>query len=113
MSKQGEAADSEMLARASGERDALAAAAAAACRAARAGGCRRARRHRAESRRGRVTNRATAASRAGYTVVVEGAGGVMVPLAWDYTVLDLARRPAISTPSSWRARASARSITWR
>ena len=28
--------------------------------------------------------------RAGYTVVVEGAGGVMVPLAWDYTALDLA-----------------------
>ena len=28
---------------------------------------------------------------AGYTVVVEGAGGVLVPLAWDYTVLDLAR----------------------
>ena len=29
---------------------------------------------------------------AGYTLVVEGAGGVMVPLAWDYTVLDLAER---------------------
>jgi dethiobiotin synthetase len=27
---------------------------------------------------------------AGYALVVEGAGGVMVPLAWDYTVLDLA-----------------------
>ena len=27
---------------------------------------------------------------AGYTVVVEGAGGVMVPLAWEYTALDLA-----------------------
>ena len=26
----------------------------------------------------------------GYTVVVEGAGGVMVPLSWGYTVLDLA-----------------------
>ena len=26
----------------------------------------------------------------GYTVVVEGAGGVLVPLAWDYTVVDLA-----------------------
>jgi dethiobiotin synthetase len=25
-------------------------------------------------------------------VVIEGAGGVAVPLAWDYTVLDLARR---------------------
>ena len=30
--------------------------------------------------------------RDGYTVVIEGAGGVMVPLAWDYTVLDLAER---------------------
>ena len=29
---------------------------------------------------------------AGYTLVIEGAGGVMVPLAWDYTVLDLAER---------------------
>jgi dethiobiotin synthetase len=29
--------------------------------------------------------------RAGYTIVVEGAGGVLVPLAWDYTVLDLAQ----------------------
>ncbi len=29
--------------------------------------------------------------RDGYTVVVEGAGGVMVPLSWDYTVLDLAQ----------------------
>jgi len=27
----------------------------------------------------------------GYTVVVEGAGGVMVPLSWGYTVLDLAQ----------------------
>lgn len=29
--------------------------------------------------------------RSGYAVVVEGAGGVLVPIAWDYTVLDLAR----------------------
>ena len=29
--------------------------------------------------------------REGYTLVVEGAGGVMVPLVWDYTVLDLAQ----------------------
>jgi dethiobiotin synthetase len=28
----------------------------------------------------------------GYTLVIEGAGGVMVPLGWDYTVLDLAER---------------------
>jgi dethiobiotin synthetase len=27
----------------------------------------------------------------GYAVVVEGAGGVMVPLSWGYTVLDLAQ----------------------
>lgn len=27
----------------------------------------------------------------GYTLVVEGAGGVMVPLCWGYTVLDLAQ----------------------
>jgi dethiobiotin synthetase len=29
---------------------------------------------------------------AGYTLVIEGVGGVMVPLTWDYTVLDLAER---------------------
>ena len=29
---------------------------------------------------------------AGYSLVVEGAGGVMVPLTWDYTALDLAER---------------------
>jgi dethiobiotin synthetase len=29
---------------------------------------------------------------AGYTLVVEGAGGVLVPLAWGYTVADLASR---------------------
>jgi dethiobiotin synthetase len=29
---------------------------------------------------------------AGYALVIEGAGGIMVPLAWDYTVLDLAER---------------------
>ena len=28
--------------------------------------------------------------RDGYTVVVEGAGGLLVPLAWDYTAVDLA-----------------------
>ena len=27
----------------------------------------------------------------GYSLVVEGAGGVMVPLCWDYTILDLAQ----------------------
>jgi dethiobiotin synthetase len=29
--------------------------------------------------------------RDGYTVVVEGAGGVMVPFTWEYTALDLAQ----------------------
>jgi dethiobiotin synthetase len=30
--------------------------------------------------------------RSGYSLVIEGAGGVMVPLVWGYTVLDLAER---------------------
>ncbi len=38
-----------------------------------------------------VESRVARLRRAGYTVVVEGAGGVMVPLAWDYTALDLAQ----------------------
>ncbi len=82
--------DSERLARASGERIALAspllqlserlAPAVAADRA------------------GTVLNPEDVESRieqlrkAGYTLVIEGAGGVMVPVAWDYTVLDLAER---------------------
>lgn len=33
--------------------------------------------------------------KAGYSVVVEGAGGVHSPLAWDYNVLDLAKRHAL------------------
>lgn len=28
----------------------------------------------------------------GWSVIVEGAGGLLVPLAWDYTALDLAQR---------------------
>lgn len=32
----------------------------------------------------------------GYTVVVEGAGGLLVPLAWDYTALDLAARAGLA-----------------
>ena len=32
---------------------------------------------------------------AGYSLVVEGAGGVLVPLAWGYTVLDLAERKGL------------------
>jgi dethiobiotin synthetase len=31
----------------------------------------------------------------GYTLVVEGAGGVLVPLAWGYTALDLAARTGL------------------
>ena len=38
-----------------------------------------------------VESRIAQLKRSGFTVVVEGAGGVMVPLAWDYTVLNLAR----------------------
>lgn len=38
-----------------------------------------------------VESRIAGLRRAGYAVVVEGAGGVLVPLAWDYTALDLAR----------------------
>ena len=37
-----------------------------------------------------VESRIAALRRAGYTVIVEGAGGILVPLAWDYTALDLA-----------------------
>jgi dethiobiotin synthetase len=39
-----------------------------------------------------VESRIEQLRKAGYTLVVEGSGGVMVPLAWDYTVLDLAER---------------------
>ena len=39
-----------------------------------------------------IEARISALRSAGYTVVVEGAGGVMVPLAWSYTVLDLAAK---------------------
>jgi dethiobiotin synthetase len=38
-----------------------------------------------------IESRIAQLRQAGYTIVVEGAGGVMVPLAWDYTVLDLAQ----------------------
>jgi dethiobiotin synthetase len=36
--------------------------------------------------------RLTSLSAAGFSVVVEGAGGLLVPLAWGYTALDLAAR---------------------
>jgi dethiobiotin synthetase len=38
-----------------------------------------------------IEDRITRLRRDGYTLVVEGAGGVMVPLSWGYTVLDLAQ----------------------
>ena len=37
-----------------------------------------------------IENRISQLRREGYTLAVEGAGGVMVPLCWGYTVLDLA-----------------------
>ena len=38
-----------------------------------------------------IENRIRQLRREGYTLAVEGAGGVMVPLCWGYTVLDLAQ----------------------
>jgi dethiobiotin synthetase len=38
-----------------------------------------------------IENRVRRLRREGYTLVIEGAGGVMVPLTWSYTVLDLAQ----------------------
>jgi len=80
--------DSEILARASGERNPLAAPLvqlteplAPAVAAERAG---------VVVSPDAIESRVAELRRAGYTVVVEGAGGIMVPLAWDYTVLDLA-----------------------
>ncbi len=84
----GQARDSELLARASGERESRAVpllqldeALAPAVAAERAG---------IALNPDDVESRVGELRRAGYTVVVEGAGGVMVPLAWDYTALDLA-----------------------
>jgi dethiobiotin synthetase len=42
-----------------------------------------------------VEARVAALRAKGYTLVVEGAGGVLVPLAWGYTVLDLAARTGL------------------
>jgi len=86
--EEGQPTDSELLARASGERDAralpllqLEEALAPAVAAERAG---------LVLNPDDIESRVGQLRRAGYTVVVEGAGGVMVPLAWDYTALDLA-----------------------
>ena len=85
-----EPSDSEYLARASGERLDLAAPLlqlteplAPAVAAERAG---------LTLDSGAIEARISALRAAGYLVVVEGAGGVMVPLAWSYTVLDMAER---------------------
>ncbi|MCC7417166.1 MAG: dethiobiotin synthase [Acidobacteria bacterium] len=84
----GDESDSARLARASGEALPLAAPLlrlaeplAPAVAAARAG-------VRIEPRE--IEARVEGLRRGGYALVVEGAGGVMVPIAWDYTVLDLA-----------------------
>ena len=85
----GEDTDSELLARASDVREPLAAPLlqlseplAPAVAADRAG---------ARLNPDDVEARIAQLRNAGYMVVVEGAGGVMVPLAWEYTALDLAQ----------------------
>ena len=85
-----EETDSELLARASGERDVLASPLlqlseplAPAVAADRAG---------VVLHPEDVESRIEQLRSAGYTLVIEGAGGVMVPVAWDYTVLDMAER---------------------
>lgn len=85
-----EETDSELLAHASSERNALASPLlqlseplAPAVAADRAG---------AVLNPEDVESRIEQLRKAGCTLVIEGAGGVMVPLAWDYTVLDLAER---------------------
>jgi dethiobiotin synthetase len=50
-----------------------------------------------------VERRITQLRQAGYAIVVEGAGGLMVPLAWDYTALDLAQSCALDTVVVGRA----------
>ena len=85
----GQSSDSELLARASDESHPLAApllqlpeALAPAVAADRAG---------VALDPDQIESRIAQLRAAGYTVVVEGAGGVMVPLAWNYSVLDLAQ----------------------
>jgi len=85
-----ETTDSELLARASGERVALASPLlqlleplAPAVAAERAG---------AVLNPEDVESRIAQLRKAGYTLVIEGVGGVLVPVTWDYTVLDLAER---------------------
>ena len=84
-----EDSDSEVLARASGERTIIAEPLlrlveplAPAVAAERAG---------VELDPDAIEARIQELRREGYTVVVEGAGGVMVPLGWEFTVLDIAQ----------------------
>jgi dethiobiotin synthetase len=89
----GEESDSSILTRASGERNQLASpllqlheGLAPAVAADRAGVVLRA---------SDIESRIEALRREGYSLVIEGAGGVLVPLSWDprcYTVIDLAER---------------------
>lgn len=85
----GQEPDSELLARASGEQNVLARPLlqlaeplAPALAAERAG---------VKLDPDEIESRIRQLRAAGYTIVVEGAGGVMVPLTWGYTVLDLAQ----------------------
>ncbi len=50
-----------------------------------------------------VEDRIRALRAAGYRLVVEGAGGLLVPLAWGYTVLDLAARTGLEAVVVGRA----------
>lgn len=90
-----ERSDAELLAEASGEQEPLAAPLlqlaeplAPAVAADRAG-------TRLDVRQ--LEARIDSLRRAGYSLIVEGAGGVLVPLAWDYTALDLAVRVGLET----------------
>jgi dethiobiotin synthetase len=88
--EEGQESDADLLARASGDRTPLAApllqldeALAPAVAAERAGLLIAAT---------EIESRVELLRRDGYSLVIEGAGGVMVPLVWGYTVLDLAER---------------------
>jgi len=50
-----------------------------------------------------VESRIRALRAAGYTLVVEGAGGLLVPLAWGYTALDLAKETGLEAVVVGRA----------
>jgi dethiobiotin synthetase len=85
----GEPSDSDLLARASGEQHVLARPLlqlseplAPAVAAERAG---------VTLNPDDIESRIVQLREQGYSIVVEGAGGVMVPLSWGYTVLDLAQ----------------------